>query len=207
MEEVLYPAMEDFALDIIIGKGPVSYTHLDVYKRHGYYYGDGGITGCVAKAEPDEALLKKLQATYAADVRKRPIRMFAVLQPGESAKLMLSCGAIFVEAAGEIVERAEKPQDVSRYAAQLQKLGATPFCVEHFALKMPEDAFLPMGKQMCIRDRFPAKPDINRYDALAGDERVTPAHNANIPRSVQLWADATHLPRKARLCKYEVDLS
>ena len=120
-------------------------------ERTGYYYGDGGITGCVAKAEPDEALLKKLQATYAADVRKRPIRMFAVLQPGESAKLMLSCGAIFVEAAGEIVERAEKPQDVSRYAAQLQKLGATPFCVEHFTLRMPEDAFLPMGKLNALR--------------------------------------------------------
>lgn len=27
-------------------------------ERTGYYYGDGGITGCVAKAEPDEALLK-----------------------------------------------------------------------------------------------------------------------------------------------------
>ena len=28
VEEILYPAMEDYALDIIIGKGPVSYTHL-----------------------------------------------------------------------------------------------------------------------------------------------------------------------------------
>ena len=28
VEEILYPAMEDFALDIITGKGPVSYTHL-----------------------------------------------------------------------------------------------------------------------------------------------------------------------------------
>lgn len=51
-------------------------------ERTGYYYGDGGITGCVAKAEPGEDLLKKLQATYAADVRKRPVRMLAVLQPG-----------------------------------------------------------------------------------------------------------------------------
>ena len=59
VEEILYPAMEDFALDIVMGKGPgarsyrldlppftlvgattragalaaVSYTHLDVYKR------------------------------------------------------------------------------------------------------------------------------------------------------------------------------
>ena len=33
VEEVLYPALEDYALDIMIGKGPVSYTHLDVYKR------------------------------------------------------------------------------------------------------------------------------------------------------------------------------
>ena len=38
VEEVLYPAMEDYSIDIMIGKGQaVSYTHLDVYKRQGVY--------------------------------------------------------------------------------------------------------------------------------------------------------------------------
>lgn len=136
-------------------------------ERTGYYYGDGGITDCVAKAEPEEELLRELRTTYAADTRKQPVSVAAELLPGEPARLSLSCGGISVKVEGEIVQLAEKPQNAERYAAQLQKFGATPFCVESFALTMPENAFLPMGKvnelrrkacdallaRLCVRER------------------------------------------------------
>ena len=32
IEEILYPAMEDYRLDIMIGEGPVSYTHLRAHE-------------------------------------------------------------------------------------------------------------------------------------------------------------------------------
>ena len=136
-------------------------------ERTGYYYGDGGITDCVAKAEPEEELLRELRTTYAEDTRKQPVSVAAELLPGEPARLSLSCGGISVKVEGETVQLAEKPQNAERYAAQLQKLGATPFCVESFALTMPENAFLPMGKvnelrrkacdallaRLCVRER------------------------------------------------------
>ena len=136
-------------------------------EKTGYYYGDGGITDCVAKAEPEEELLRELRTTYAADTRKQPVSVAAELLPGEPARLSLSCGGISVKVEGETVQLAEKPQNAERYAAQLQKFGATPFCVESFALTMPENAFLPMGKvnelrrkacdallaRLCVRER------------------------------------------------------
>ena len=136
-------------------------------EKTGYYYGDGGITDCVAKAEPEEELLRELRTTYAEDTRKQPVSVAAELLPGEPARLSLSCGGISVKVEGEIVQLAEKPQNAERYAAQLQKFGATPFCVESFALTMPENAFLPMGKvnelrrkacdallaRLCVRER------------------------------------------------------
>lgn len=136
-------------------------------ERTGYYYGDGGITDCVAKAEPEEELLRELRTTYAEDTRKQPVAVAAELLPGEPARLSLSCGGISVKVEGETVQFAEKPQNAERYAAQLQKFGATPFCVENFALTMPENAFLPMGKvnelrrkacdellvRLCVRER------------------------------------------------------
>ena len=136
-------------------------------EKTGYYYGDGGITDCVAKAEPEEELLRELRTTYAADTRKQPVAVAAELLPGEPARLSLSCGGISVKVEGETVQLAEKPQNAERYAAQLQKFGATPFCVESFALTMPENAFLPMGKvnelrrkacdallaRLCVRER------------------------------------------------------
>ena len=136
-------------------------------ERTGYYYGDGGITDCVAKAEPEEELLRELRTTYAEDTRKQPVAVAVELLPGEPARLSLSCGGISVKVEGETVQLAEKPQNAERYAAQLQKFGATPFCVESFALTMPENAFLPMGKvnelrrkacdallaRLCVRER------------------------------------------------------
>ena len=136
-------------------------------EKTGYYYGDGGITDCVAKAEPEEERLRELRTTYAADTRKQPVAVAAELLPGEPARLSLSCGGISVKVEGETVQLAEKPQNAERYAAQLQKFGATPFCVESFALTMPENAFLPMGKvnelrrkacdallaRLCVRER------------------------------------------------------
>ena len=136
-------------------------------EKTGYYYGDGGITDCVAKAEPEEELLRELRTTYAEDTRKQPVAVAVELLPGEPARLSLSCGGISVKVEGETVQLAEKPQNAERYAAQLQKFGATPFCVESFALTMPENAFLPMGKvnelrrkacdallaRLCVRER------------------------------------------------------
>jgi len=119
--------------------------------RTGYYYGDGGITGCIAKAEPRETLLHEMQDTYAADSRKRSVSMHATLAVGTPASLMMKHKDICVETEGDIVLPAEKPQDKERYAQQLQKLGITPFSAADFTLDMDENAFLPMGKLNALR--------------------------------------------------------
>ncbi len=165
--------------------------------RTGFYYGDGGKTDCVAKAEPEEELLRALRETYENDTRKRPVGMAAVFVPGAPARLALTAAGITVEAEGELVQRAEKPQDPARYAAQLQKLGATPFSVEQVSLDMPEDAFLSMGQvnalrraacdtllaRLCVRRKAPGvlrMPELARYSVSVGEilARVRTAEQA-----------------------------
>lgn len=119
--------------------------------RTGYYYGDGGITDCVAKSEPGDALLQKMQETYAQDARKRGVSMHAELVAGKPALLRMECDGFFAEAEGDVVLPAEKPQDKARYAQQLQKLGATPFAVSAFSMQMDDNAFLPVGKLNALR--------------------------------------------------------
>ena len=51
------------------------------------------------------------------------------------------------------------------------------------------------------------KPDIHRNDALARDQRMPSANDADIPRPIQLRADAVHLPGKARFRKNKVNLA
>ncbi len=119
--------------------------------RTGYYYGDGGITDCIAKAEPGDALLQRMQETYAEDTRKKAVSITAALSVGKPALLKMECDGICVETKGETVFLAEKPQDKARYAQQLQKLGGSPFTVSSFVLHMDDNAFLPVGKLNALR--------------------------------------------------------
>ncbi len=120
-------------------------------ERTGYYYGDDGITDCIAKAEPAEPLLQRLQETYKEDVRKLPVSLSAELIPGAPARLRMTAENASVEVCGELVQQAEKTQDTDRYAAQLRKLGGTPFRATELVLNMPAEAFLPVGQVNALR--------------------------------------------------------
>jgi len=116
----------------------------------GYCYGDGVHTGCVAKSEPDKALLSEAAESYRKDARKREAALTLTMRLGEPATLAMSANGKTAQAAGPVPERAQRPQDAARYAAQAEKLGDTPFEGRCETFVEPE-AFLPMSAVNAMR--------------------------------------------------------
>ncbi|NCB31133.1 MAG: U32 family peptidase [Clostridia bacterium] len=128
--------------------------------KTGYYYGDNGITGCVAKAEPSAALLREIAQNYAGENRRQPIALHLTLRLGEPARLHLSMHVrrggeepLAVDVEGTVPERAEKPQSAQRYLAQIEKLGDTPFVAASIRGDIDEAAYLPVRSLNELRRR------------------------------------------------------
>lgn len=127
-----------------------------VFDRGGFHCGyyDGRktfVTGCRAEQSPSAALLKELRESYAGERRKRPVDMLLSLSVGQAARLCASLGEHTVTVCGETVQKAQKAQDTARYAAQLAKLGDTPFAPGIIRTEAPEDAFLPVSALNTLR--------------------------------------------------------
>lgn len=117
-------------------------------KRTGYYYGDGGVTGCVAVSAPSAELVNEAAQTYKNKERTRDVKIAARLAVGEPAVVRIRLGELECEKKGKLVERANKPRqdNLERYRQQLEKLGGTPFhCVE-CAIECDGDAFVPISE-------------------------------------------------------------
>ena len=119
--------------------------------QDGYYFKHNGADMITlqspAYSGSDERLLQAIKEKYLIAPAKQPVRIQAVFQLGQEAKLTLNCGEKEVTVFGQVVEAAAK-QPVSRenILAGLCKLGNTPFCVkeEEISLMMDEGIFYPL---------------------------------------------------------------
>lgn len=121
--------------------------------RTGYFYGDDGITGCVAHGDPPAALVRQMEQALQATDRRLPVQVGLTVRQGEASKLRLSLdegirsrfpGPGEVTAVGPAPARANKPQDPQRYLAQGEKLGGTPFVSQGGEIQGDAWAFLPV---------------------------------------------------------------
>ena len=121
--------------------------------RTGYFYGDDGITGCVAHGDPPAALVRQMEQAIQATDRRLPVQVGLTVRQGEASKLRLSLdegirsrfpGPGEVTAMGPAPAQANKPQDPQRYLAQGEKLGGTPFVSQGGEIQGDAWAFLPV---------------------------------------------------------------
>ncbi len=121
--------------------------------RTGYFYGDDGITGCVAHGDPPAALVRQMEQALQATDRRLPVQVGLTVRQGEASKLRLSLdegirsrfpGPGEVTAMGSAPAQANKPQDPQRYLAQGEKLGGTPFVSQGGEIQGDAWAFLPV---------------------------------------------------------------
>lgn len=121
--------------------------------RTGYFYGDDGITGCVAHGDPPAALVWQMEQALQATDRRLPVQVGLTVRQGEASKLRLSLdegirsrfpGPGEVTAMGPAPAQANKPQDPQRYLAQGEKLGGTPFVSQGGEIQGDAWAFLPV---------------------------------------------------------------
>jgi putative protease len=113
----------------------------------GYYYSRNDIkTGCRAENSPSSALLEDAAASYSEENRKSPCSIRLTLRVGEHAKLVMKCSGEEISVTGPVTEKAIKPQESSRYALQLKKLGGTVFLAESVCADSPEDAFIAVSE-------------------------------------------------------------
>ena len=121
--------------------------------RTGYFYGDDGITGCVAHGDPPAALVRQMEQALQATDRRLPVQVGLTVRQGEASKLRLSLdegirsrfpGPGEVTAMGPAPAQANKPQDPQRYLAQGEKLGGTPFVSQGGEIQGDAWAFLPV---------------------------------------------------------------
>ena len=128
---------------------------LDMFDRGGgctgYFYGDNAKTGWIAKSDSSKELISGAARTYEKDTRKRKADMLLNMQPGCPAGLTVSCGNVSVSVNGDVVQQAQKEQDPQRYAAQVLKLGDTPFCADSCEAQVDKWAFLPMSSVNALR--------------------------------------------------------
>ncbi|MDR0841525.1 MAG: DUF3656 domain-containing protein [Christensenellaceae bacterium] len=159
--------------------------------RTGYFYGDDGVTGCVAGAEPPAALCRAAAQTYAQEARKQPVDLRLCVRQNQPATLTMALGDAAVTAQGEVPEVAQKPQQAARYAEQVQKLGDTPFFARKVEADVDAYAFLPLRalnelrrqateallQALCVRRAVAAAPTYSapkpRGPGEAGKPRVT----------------------------------
>jgi putative protease len=113
----------------------------------GYYYSRSDVkTGCRAENSPSASLLADALASYSKENRKNHCDFRLCMRAGERAALVMRCGEEKAEVMGPVAEKARKPQEDSRYAAQLQKLGGTVFLADTAEVDMPEDAFIAVSE-------------------------------------------------------------
>jgi len=121
--------------------------------RTGYFYGDDGITDCVAHGDPPAALVRQMEQALQATDRRLPVQVGLTVRQGEASKLRLSLdegirsrfpGPGEVTAMGPAPAQANKPQDPQRYLAQGEKLGGTPFVSQGGEIQGDAWAFLPV---------------------------------------------------------------
>lgn len=121
--------------------------------RTGYFYGDDGVTGCVAHGDPPAALVRQMEQALQATDRRLPVQVGLTVRQGEASKLRLSLdegirsrfpGPGEVTAMGPAPAQANKPQDPQRYLAQGEKLGGTPFVSQGGEIQGDAWAFLPV---------------------------------------------------------------
>lgn len=121
--------------------------------RTGYFYGDDGVTGCVAHGDPPAALVRQMEQAIQATDRRLPVQVGLTVRQGEASKLRLSLdegirsrfpGPGEVTAMGPAPAQANKPQDPQRYLAQGEKLGGTPFVSQGGEIQGDAWAFLPV---------------------------------------------------------------
>lgn len=121
--------------------------------RTGYFYGDDGITGCVAHGDPPAALVRQMEQALQPTDRRLPVQVGLTVRQGEASKLRLSLdegirsrfpGPGEVTAMGPAPAQANKPQDPQRYLAQGEKLGGTPFVSQGGEIQGDAWAFLPV---------------------------------------------------------------
>ena len=128
---------------------------LDMFDRGGgctgYFYGDNAKTGWIAKSDSSKELIADAARTFEKDTRKRKIELALAMEPGLPAELTLTCGDISVAVNGDIVQQAQKEQDAQRYAAQVLKLGDTPFFADSCEVQADNWAFLPMSSVNALR--------------------------------------------------------
>ena len=122
---------------------------LDMFDRGGgctgYFYGDNAHTGCIAVSDRSKELIEEAANSYAKDTRKQPVDMELYMRVGEAARLAMRLGGDNVEAVGDVVQPAQKPQTAERYMEQARKLGDTPFICAGIRADIDEKAFLPMS--------------------------------------------------------------
>ena len=134
---------------------------LDMFDRGGgctgYFYGDNAHTGCIAVSDRSKELIEEAANSYAKDTRKQPVDMELYMRVGEAARLAMCLGGDNVEAVGDVVQPAQKPQTAERYMEQARKLGDTPFICAGIRADIDEKAFLPMSAVNALRRDASAK--------------------------------------------------
>ena len=123
----------------------------------GYFYGDNAHTGCIAVSDRSKELIEEAANSYAKDTRKQPVDMELYMRVGEAARLAMCLGGDNVEAVGDVVQPAQKPQTAERYMEQARKLGDTPFICAGIRADIDEKAFLPMSAVNALRRDASAK--------------------------------------------------
>ena len=63
----------------------------------------------------------------------------------------MTCGDVRVSVQGDVVQQAQKEQDPQRYAAQVLKLGDTPFYADSCEVNADKWSFLPMSSVNALR--------------------------------------------------------
>ena len=128
---------------------------LDMFDRGGgctgYFYGDNAKTGWIAKSDSSKELIIDAARTYEKDTRKQKIELELKMKQNEPAELTMTCGSVSISVQGEVVQRAQKEQDPQRYAAQVLKMGDTPFTADSCEVQGDNWAFLPMSSVNALR--------------------------------------------------------
>ncbi len=117
----------------------------------GYFYGRDVPADARGTLSGPDAPLAKEQETYRTERRKQPVEACLTLAVGEPATLTLTLGQTEVSVTGETVQAAKTEPDVSRYIAQIGKLGDTPFILNDGTVDMPMPAYLPVSALNALR--------------------------------------------------------
>lgn len=187
VEEILYPAMEDFALDIVMGKGPTARTlRLDLPRFT--------VIGATTMASLLSAPLRD---------RFGHIYHLEFYQPEELAKIVRRSAKVLAvrlepAAAGEIAQRSRKtPRVANRLLKRVRDYSLVksdgvvdlPICKESFALLEIDDLGLDQTDRKILKtiiEKFNGGPvGLNTLAAATGEE-INTIENVYEPYLLQL---------------------